>query len=131
VADNTTYVDASGATRTLRTRDTGAGVQAEKVDVAPWVPTPTGDGIVVSVNALKKNGAGFNLPAGTTHVLVTVKSGDVMWSETATDPTSTNGSGWLPAGSVEEFAWTGHLAFIQADTSAGTPTIILAPRSYS
>lgn len=131
MSDNTTYKDASGATRTLRSRDTGGGIQAQKVDVAPWAPTPTGDGIVLSVAALEKSGTGFNLPAGTTHVLVTVKAGDVMWSETATDPTATTGSGWLPAGSVEEIPYTGHLAFIEADTSTVTPTIILAPRSYS
>jgi hypothetical protein len=128
MADNTQFKDGANTLQTLRTRDTGSSIQAEKTDIAPWVPTSTGPGITLTVSTVS---IAPTLPGGTTHVLITVQVGDVMWSEDGTAPTATSGGGWLPAGSVVEMGLAAALKFIRASTSASAATLFFAPRKYT
>lgn len=87
--DELTVVRADGATKTLRSRDVGSAVQAQAIDVGPWLPT------VVSGYQSLSVGTGsvvtLTVPSGATHVLLTVDGGDVRMREDAANPTTASG----------------------------------------
>jgi hypothetical protein len=127
MADNVGVTPGSGAT--MRSRDTGSA-QVQNVDVAPMVPTSTGAPInfTLTTAASGKSGGGtFTLPAGTTHVLISVTAQDVTVTEDgATTPTASVGAR-IPAGSLVELALASSLNFFPVASGAA---VCLTPRKY-
>ena len=119
--DALTVVDASSTQRTLRSRDVASGVQAQKIDASPWVPTTTGH--LDSQDVTTSSGVTLSPPAGSTHLLVTVEDNDVRFTEDgSTSPTTgATGTGMvLPAGFIGELAIPvgGGLKFIAVSATA-------------
>lgn len=106
---------ADGQTKTLRDRDI-SGNHAQKIDVAPWVPaavTPGMYGQLVAASVVQ-----LSVPAGATHVMLTVDGGDVRFTEDGSTPTSANGL-ILTDGSIAEFSIVGStISFIRSNTTA-------------
>lgn len=118
----------------LRARDAdGAGKQAQKVDVAPWVPATTGVAVRITVTTAtptgKSGAAGgqFTFAAGTTHVVIAVEGNTVnMTEDGSTTPSSIAGIP-LPAGFIGEWPLAMNLNFIAI---GGSATLTLLPRKY-
>lgn len=127
MADNVGVTPGTGAT--MRSRDTGTA-QIQNIDVAPMVPTPTGvpsNFTLTTTASGKSGGATFTLPAGTTHVLVSVTGQDVTVTEDgATAPTATVGLR-IPAGSIVELPLALNLNFFPVASGAA---VCLVPRKY-
>lgn len=124
-----TVITASGATKLLRSRDTG-GMQAQKTDVGPWVPTPTGPPItfVVGLTASGTDGAGvYNIPDDTTHVIITVEDFPVRITENGTTAPSSILGLLLPVGAIIEM---GNARLLNYIGIGGSARINLAPRKY-
>jgi hypothetical protein len=120
MADNELdVITAGGATKTLRSRDVGSQVQAQKVDVGPWVPTLVA-GHQYSLDVTTGAVVTLTVPSGATHALITVEDADVRFREDAADPTTgATGSGMvLPAGFIGELALPNALRFIAVTATA-------------
>lgn len=128
--DALTVIDASGTTRTLRSRDVGSGKQGQKIDVGPWVPTPTGAPVTFTVASTASGvdgGGTYNIPDDTTHVIITVEAFPIRITEDGTTaPTATLGL-LLPVGSIIEMGNARNLNYIGV---GGTARVNLAPRKY-
>jgi hypothetical protein len=120
MADNAlTVVDASSTTQTLRSRDVGSGVQSQKVDVGPWMPTVV-SGAQYSLDVTTGAVVTLTVPAGATHALLTVEDNDVRFTEDSSSPTTgATGSGMLlTAGFIGELALPNALKFIAVSATA-------------
>lgn len=113
MADNElTVVIADESTKTLRSRDTGAG-HAQKVDIAAWRPTLVAGhqyDLEVSTSVVT-----LTVPSGATHVLLSVDGAPVRMREDDADPTADNGI-LLPDGFVGELAIPGTSLRFISDT---------------
>lgn len=127
MADNAlTVVDASSTTQTLRSRDVGSGVQSQKVDVAPWVPTVAASVDNVYAQAVSSTAVTLTTPSGSTHVLISVENDAVRYTEDGSTPTATDGI-LLPDGFIGELPCPTNLKFIRVTTDA---TLNASFRSY-
>jgi hypothetical protein len=117
--DELTVVIASGATKTLRSRDVGSAVQSQKVDVGPWMPTVV-SGAQYSLDVTTGAVVTLTVPSGATHALLTVEDADVRFTEDSSSPTTgATGSGLvLPAGFIGELALPNALKFIAVSATA-------------
>lgn len=124
--DQLTVVRATGETETLRARDVGSNVQAQKIDVAPWSPTVVASAqyaLVIGTSVVT-----LTVPATATHALVTVESGDVRFTEDGAAPSGTSGL-LLVQGSIAELALPNALKFIRSSLSTAA-TINVSYRKY-
>jgi hypothetical protein len=117
--DELTVVIASGATKTLRSRDVGSAVQSQKVDTGPWLPTAVSGG-QYSLDVTTGTVVTLTVPATATHCLLTVEDADVRFTEDSTTPsTGATGNGLLlPAGFIGELALPNALKFIGVTATA-------------
>ena len=105
MAENVT-VDNGGLTDYIaRTRETSAGIHAQRVDVGPWVPTIV-SGAEYDLEVLTSGITTLTVPSGATHVLLTVEDNDVRFTEDNSSPsTGAEGNGLLlQAGFIGELA---------------------------
>jgi hypothetical protein len=120
MADNAlTVVAADSTTKTLRSRDIGSGIQAQKVDVGPWTPAVVA-GAQYSLDVTTSAVVTLSVPAGATHALVTVEDNDVRFTEDGSSPT-TGAAGlglWLPSGFIGELVLPNPLKFIAISATA-------------
>ncbi len=118
MADNAlTVVAADSSTKTLRSRDVGSGVQSQKVDVGPWVPTTAATADNVYSQTVSSSVVTLTTPTGSTHVLVTVENDAVRYTEDGSTPTATDGL-LLPDGFIGELPCPNDLKFIRVTTDA-------------
>jgi hypothetical protein len=120
VADNElTVIRATGETKTLRSRDVGSQVQAQLVDVGPWLPT-TVSGAQYSLDVTTSSVVTLTVPSGATHALITVEDADVRFTEDGGTPTTgAAGNGLLlQAGFIGELALPQALKFIAVTATA-------------
>lgn len=117
--DALTVIDATQATRTLRSRDVGSGVQSQKVDASPWMPTVVASA-QYSLDVTTGAVVTLTVPGGATHALITVEDADVRFTEDGSSPTTgAAGSGLLlPAGFIGELALPAALKFIAVSATA-------------
>ena len=96
MADNElTVIRATGETKTLRSRDVGSAVQAQLVDVGPWLPTTVASA-QYSLDVTTGSVVTLTVPGGATHALITVEDADVRFTEDGSSPTTgAAGSGLL------------------------------------
>lgn len=136
MADNTlSVVISDGVTAVgLASRDAGvggtAGRQAQRVDVAPWTHVATGETVAFTAGAAasgRSGGGSFTIPAGTTHVVIGVKGGNVRMTEFGTNPPTATTGIPLADGFLGEWALAFQLNFI---AESGAPVVTLAPRKY-
>ena len=120
MADNAlTVVAADSSTQTLRSRDVGSGVQSQKIDVGPWMPTVV-SGAQYSLDVTTGAVVTLTVPSGATHALITVEDNDVRFTEDSSSPTTgATGSGLLlAAGFIGELALPNALKFIAVSATA-------------
>lgn len=120
MADNAlTVVAADESTQTLRTRDVGSGVQAQRIDASPWLPTVV-SGAQYSLDVTTSSVVTLTVPSGATHALLTVEDNDVRFTEDSSSPTTgATGNGLLlPAGFIGEMALPNALKFIAVSATA-------------
>lgn len=120
MADNAlTVVAADSSTQTLRSRDVGSGVQSQKIDVGPWIPTVV-SGAQYSLDVTTGAVVTLTVPSGATHALITVEDNDVRFTEDSSSPTTgATGSGLLlAAGFIGELALPNALKFIAVSATA-------------
>lgn len=117
--DALTVIAADSTTKTLRSRDVGSGIQAQKVDVGPWMPTVVA-GAQYSLDVTTGAVVTLTVPGGATHALLTVEDADVRFTEDGSNPsTGATGSGLvLPAGFIGELALPAALKFIAITATA-------------
>lgn len=117
--DALTVIAADSSTKTLRSRDVGSGIQAQKVDVGPWMPTVVA-GAQYSLDVTTGAVVTLSVPGGATHALLTVEDADVRFTEDGSSPsTGATGSGLvLPAGFIGELALPAALKFIAITATA-------------
>ena len=129
MANDVAVTEGSGPKK-MKTREASSNIHFQGTDVAPYVPTSTGAPVNFSATgtATGKSGGGtFTFPAGTTHVLLSITTADVMFTEDgSTTPTSSVGTR-LPAGSLVELGLAMNLNFIGV---GGTAVIGASPRKY-
>ncbi len=114
-----TVLSATGAQKNLTDRDVGGGIHAQRVDVAPWLPTVVA-GAQYSLDVTTGAVVTLTVPSGATHALITVEDGDVRFTEDGSNPsTGAGGNGLvLPAGFIGELALPNALTFIAVSTTA-------------
>lgn len=128
MADNDlTVVAADGTTKTLRSKDVGAGVQVQVVEVATMIPTPVVGSETIAVGTAVD--AVLTVPVGATHALLTVDTGggDVRYWEDGTSPSSAAGL-LIPAGGVAELT---NLANVKMRSTVGNVNVNVAYRKYA
>jgi hypothetical protein len=117
--DELTVATATLGTKTLRSREVASGVQSQKVDVGPWLPTVV-SGAQYSLDVTTGTVVTLTVPSGATHALLTVEDADVRFTEDGSSPTTgAAGSGLvLPAGFIGEMALPAALKFIAVTATA-------------
>lgn len=109
-----TVIAADGNTKTLRSRDVGAAVQQQVVDVAPALPSTVSGSqynLLVSTSVVT-----LTVPAAATHALITVSGAAVKMTEDSSTPSTSNGLVLLD-GFVGELALPNALKFVRAATT--------------
>ena len=109
--DELTVVIADESVRTLTSRDAGSGIQSQRVDVGPWMPTVVSGAqynLTISTSAVT-----LTVPSTATHVLFTVDGADVRFTEDGSTPTATNGL-LLRDGTIVELPLPNALKLIRA-----------------
>ena len=112
MADNElTVVRATGETKTLRSRDVGSQVQAQLIDVSPWMPTVVAG---AQYNQTVSNSVfTLTVPSTATHVLLSIDGADIRFTEDSSSPSATNGM-ILKDGTIIELALPNPLKLIRA-----------------
>jgi len=115
--DALNVLSADSSTATLRSRDVGSGVQAQAVDVGPWVPTVAATADNVYNQTVSSSVVTLTTPSGSTHVLVSVENDAVRYKEDGANPSATSGI-LLPDGFIGELPCPTSLKFIRVTTDA-------------
>ena len=119
MADNElTVIRADSSVKTLRSRDVGSQVQAQKIDVGPWLPTTVG----TAEYSIDAGTAVFTMtkPTDATHALVSVDAAAVRFTDDGTSPSvgATGNGMYLSAGFIGELACPVALKFIAVSATA-------------
>jgi hypothetical protein len=124
VADDYTFKDATGVTRTARADEFGNGQLLPSVGAITAVPDILGYGYASVTTAV----ALPNITSGATHALMTVSSGggDIRYRQDATSPAATpttnaNAGLLVQAGGAVVFA--GNLSDVRIISSTGTTVV--------
>lgn len=124
MADNYTFKDAAGNTKTARALESAAGSLLPSVLASTAVPDAVGfqNAAVTTVVALP------SIPSNATHALMTVDvgGGDIRFREDASNPTTAVGL-LVQAGNAVEFT---NLADVRVVSTSGTTNVNISYRRY-
>ena len=117
--NNLDAATASLGNKILASRDVGSDVQAQRIDVGPWMPTVV-SGAQYSLDVTTGSAVTLTVPSGATHALITVEDADVRFTEDGSTPTTgAAGNGLvLAAGFIGELALPNALKFIAVTATA-------------
>lgn len=127
MADDFTFRDASGNSKTGRAKDLGSGKLSPYQSVFTGLPsTITGTTGIEALSPATGSDTVLSPPAGATHALATVDGGAIRYWENGQSPSSTVGL-YVPDGGVIEFT---SLANVKIRAATGTPKLHVSYRRY-
>jgi hypothetical protein len=124
MADNLTVDNGSLSDYTVRSRDTGSSIQAQKTDVAPWFPTIVAGNQSLTIST---GSTALTVPSTATHALISVDGGDVRFWEDGTAPTASAGI-YLASGFVGELPVSANFKLIR--TGSVDASVQVSYRKY-